>query len=291
MTTYRTPLRWVGGKWSWRGRLAELFDAAHRSILLEPFLGGAGSLMGISPSRFQAGDTNEALIAFYVACRRWGSELADVTLQWPDSSEQYYKVREWAPEEGSIEAAARFLYLNRTSYLGLYRVNASGKFNTPYGGGGRLAVLDLRERLAALQCVLRRGKVRPLDFEKLLAKANGDELVFTDPPYGTGTDGPFGRYSPTAFSRDDHQRLRDCLSSCEENGCRVAVALASDESILKLYETYRIVHSWTRRGGRGEVVVVDPSFAEVLPTQGPLQDVGSWLNNPTWGEADLVFDA
>lgn len=278
----RSPLRWVGGKWHWREPLRRLAESSGRRTYCEPFLGGAGSLIAVGPERFVAADTNAPLVRFYDQCAESADDVLDCALSWPDDRDTYGDVRSLCPAVGSVEEAGRFLYLNRTAFLGLYRVNQCGVFNVPYGGGGRLLVSSLSCRMRALAQLLNRGEVFCSDFEVVLDKLRGDELLLCDPPYSVGSDRPFGRYGTDVFTWSDHYRLGERARMLEAAGLDIAMCIPFTVGLLGPYSAWFVLAERNSASQpAGELLIICPSLARRLGggLTGRLSRVGRRLRN------------
>ena len=277
-----SPLRWVGGKSRWTRQLRQLFQLSERETLCEPFVGGGSVALALQPRHLIAGDANQELISFFEVARDDPVGVLERALAWPDDEETFRAIREFRPAS-LHEHAARFLYLNRTAFLGMYRVNRRGEFNVPYGGGGRLAISDLSPRLVGLSATLNRATLFCDDFETVLGKCSGDEMVFLDPPYGTGDDKPFSRYSDQPFTLFDHERMASAADRLCELGCPVTVALPAQGPVLELFGNYRVVHARrsTSRFGSGEVIVIDPVFFD-RAVRAQRRTLAEWAPRRRW---------
>ena len=170
------------------------------------------------------------------------------------SKAHYLKVRKQFISYDPIEIAARFVYLNRTCFNGLYRVNRSGQFNVPMGTYKNPKICDV-ENLRAVSEVLKKANVRLGDFSKVLPKAT--DFIYADPPY----DGTFSSYDSSGFAEDDQRRLRDSAIKWHDAGASVMISNADTPLIQELYNRKPfIVHSVTaprnissKANGRGAV--------------------------------------
>lgn len=141
--------------------------------------------------------------------------------------------------------AARFIYLNRTCWNGLYRVNLRGEFNVPKGTK-KCVVLDTDD-FRRVSRVLGRASLVVSDFEPIIRRAGKGDLIFADPPYVTShSNNGFLKYNEKLFSWDDQVRLRDCLIEAKEKGVYVLSTNADTPPIRQLYEDHFSVRSVTR---------------------------------------------
>lgn len=180
-------------------------------------------------------DANQDLIATYTSIRSDWSAVRDLLLEHHGrhSAEHFYEVRASSPTDAS-ERAARFIYLNRTCFNGLYRVNVKGRFNVPIGTKSNV-VLDtdnferVAERLS--QVDLRFG-----DFEEVLDDCGSGDFIFADPPYTVKhNNNGFVQYNEKLFSWTDQERLKASLSRAVDRGAIAVVSNADHPSIRELY--------------------------------------------------------
>ena len=172
-------MRWAGGKQWLSGQLAKLVPESTCSYY-EPFLGGGSLYFAALPKNAVLSDLNPRLVETYQTLRDGPNELINVLGRWVNDRETYYHVRE-ATFSDSTHRAAQFIYLNRTCWNGLYRVNRQGKFNVPFGNHGR-PVFD-SNHLFQVSDALRDVVVSCGDFERMLAQAGKGDFVYLDPPY------------------------------------------------------------------------------------------------------------
>jgi len=192
-------MKWPGGK-RW-------FIARHSAVLpttfgryVEPFLGGGSVFFHLQPESALLGDFNSELIDVFkaVAWRRRRLENLLQEHQRKHGTRYYYSVRSQIPSD-PVERAARTLYLNRTCFNGMYRVNLSGQFNVPKGE--KTAVVMDTDDFAATAKLLRRADLRVSDFESLVDEAEAGDLVFADPPYIVGhNNNGLVRYNEKLFN-------------------------------------------------------------------------------------------
>ncbi|PPG78249.1 MULTISPECIES: Dam family site-specific DNA-(adenine-N6)-methyltransferase [unclassified Rathayibacter] len=257
------PLRWAGGK----RRLVPLLSAyaGSRDLrVVEAFLGGAAVSLGLGSTSVLASDTNEDLMNFYIGCRNAVDRVVEALGHFRDTSDGFYAARASSPTDPEL-AAARFFFLNRTAYMGLHRTNRLGKFNVPYGGGGRFAYVADSERLRVLSSVLQKFDLKTESYEVVASGATFGDLLFLDPPYGSRGDLPFRRYGAQPFSSVDHVRLAKMARERARCGAAVYVTLPVDGHLLSNYVGWDIggVRK-TKSGGLKEVLLVD----DVARTEG-----------------------
>jgi DNA adenine methylase len=189
------------------------------------------------PSQAVLSDINSELISAWVQVRDHPFKLLDLIRVLPVEAETYYKIR--ADNTGSvIDRAARFIYLNRCCYGGLYRTNRRGEFNVPFGGGLRTpAPLWERNQLANASKVMRECNLNLCtpDFDIALLQAKQGDVCFLDPTYMAATRGPFDRYNPKLFTWDDQARLNRAARAAAERGAVVIISNVDCPEIRQLY--------------------------------------------------------
>ena len=180
-------VKWAGGK---RQLLPEIRkylpqDITHRHYF-EPFIGAGALLFDLVPIKATINDLNSELILTYRVIKDHVDELIAALKTHRDlhSKEHYYEIRSLDKNDSDIATAARFIYLNKTCYNGLYRVNSSGCFNVPLGRHKKLLICE-EELLHAVSAYLNSADIEILnsDFEEALAKADENSFVYFDPPY------------------------------------------------------------------------------------------------------------
>lgn len=155
----------------------------------EPFLGSGSLFFAIAPNRATLGDTCQDLINTYLAVRDNSQRVMGYLRAWKPDEDFYYQVCN-QPSHGRFKRAAEFIYLNKTCWNGLYRVNLEGRFNVPYGRPKTNNLIGSKELAAAATALARHGvSIRKADFEETLDSAGEGDLVYLDPPYVTGHNG------------------------------------------------------------------------------------------------------
>lgn len=230
-----TPfLKWPGGKRWLAARHAKLFPASF-GCYFEPFLGGGSVFFYLKPTRAVLADTNRELIAAYRIVKRSSKRLEQLLAehQRQHGEEHYYSVRKTIPSD-AVERAARTLYLNRTCFNGMYRVNLAGEFNVPIGT--KNAVLLPTDDFAAASRLLKSADLRVSDFEPVIDAAEEGDFVFADPPYIVGhNNNGFVKYNEILFRWSDQTRLADALVRARERGVKVLATNADHAEVRELY--------------------------------------------------------
>lgn len=238
-------LKWAGGKrWlanSYTHLLPEKFGCYY-----EVFLGSGAIFFSLRPNKAVLSDTNKELIECYCAIRdEWEAVVGHLTIHHRKHSAQYYyQMRSSKPRTQSTRAA-RFIYLNRTCWNGLYRVNLEGKFNVPIGTKNNV-FLD-SDNFEDLSHLLQDTELIASDFESVIENAKSGDLIFADPPYTVRHNlNGFIKYNEKIFHWNDQVRLRDCLIRASDRGCLVFLTNANHPSITKLYKKHFDITSLER---------------------------------------------
>jgi DNA adenine methylase len=227
-------LKWPGGKRWFVANHSSLFPVRYGRYV-EPFLGDGSVYFHLQPKRALLGDINEELIATYVTVRdHWRSIVKLLNEhQAEHSKKHYYRTRKTEPKN-PIEMAARFIYLNRTCFNGIYRVNRLGEFNVPKGTKNTVVLDDDDFRAIASQ--LQTAEIRKSDFEDLIDEAIRGDFVFADPPYTVShSNNGFIKYNEKLFSWGDQIRLSGALTRARDRGVNIVLTNANHGSVRELY--------------------------------------------------------
>lgn len=228
-------LKWAGGK-RW-------FVTNHANLLpkkfnryIEPFLGSGAVFFYLRPTKPILGDSNSELIDTYLAIKQnWALVYRYLKKhQRMHSRDYYYRVRSFKPKS-LASVAARFIYLNRTCWNGLYRVNQAGIFNVPIGT--RESVIFEDDRFDDVSESLQGAELHACDFEQLIDMADEDDFVFADPPYTVRhNNNSFIKYNEKLFSWLDQERLCNALKRAKNRGVHILATNAWNKSVRDLYK-------------------------------------------------------
>ncbi len=235
----RPFLKWAGGKTQ---LISELIARMPKqfSRYYEPFLGGGALFFSLYRSQkirlAFLSDLNAELIDTYLAIRDYVDDVIAILSQYPHSKEFYYDLRIRDPWKMPLpERAARMIYLNKTGYNGLYRVNRQGKFNVPFGRYKSPRYCD-RENLKAVSNALQGVSIKCVPFEKAVEQADEGDWVYFDPPYAPlSQTSNFTSYHATGFSPEDQKRLRDVCLSLTAKGVHITLSNSNAKLIRELY--------------------------------------------------------
>ena len=228
-------LRWAGGKSWFIDHLGNLLDGQNFTNYYEPFLGGGSIFFSISVTDAVAtlSDANRELIDTYIAVRDNVEEVIQYFATYENTSDFYYKLREKEPTD-PFERAARFIYLNHTSYNGLYRVNRKGKYNVPFGNR-KSDTIDVEEIRKASQALVGANLISG-DFENRGDVIQEGTLVFLDPPYTVShNDNGFIQYNQSIFSIEDQERLANYIQFIMDRGAYFILTNAAHNAIREIF--------------------------------------------------------
>ncbi|WP_395321065.1 DNA adenine methylase [Variovorax sp. UC74_104] len=226
-------LKWAGGK-RWLTHLSSSMTSS--GTYIEPFVGSGAMFFAIKPKKAMLSDANRELIEAYKSVRDDPILIEHLLRehQAAHNKEHYYRVRKNIPLD-AVERSARFIYLNRTCWNGLYRVNKRGEFNVPIGT--KSAVLMASDNWSGAAALLRKVQLIAGDFEQAIDKAVSGDLVFADPPYTVKHNlNGFLKYNEFIFSWEDQLRLYACLLRAKRRGVKVVSTNAAHQSIWELYK-------------------------------------------------------
>lgn len=225
-------LKWAGGKRWMIANHKEVFPSFEGKYV-EPFLGSGAVFFHLIPQKGILADLNKELIITYKAIQNNHRLVEYAIKELKDSKTDYYAVRSWEPDE-DFQIAARFIYLNRTCWNALYRVNIQGKFNVPKGTKRieDYPVDDFELIANALQNI----SIRHSDFKRTIGSARQGDLIFADPPYTVRhNNNGFVKYNEKIFSWENQIELSKSLTRAVERGCKVICTNANHSSIRELY--------------------------------------------------------
>jgi len=263
-------LKWAGGK---RQLIGAILERLPRRIetYYEPFVGGGAVFFALASerrfSRAVLSDQNAELIETYQAVQADVDGVIAALRRLPHSEEDYYRIRAQRPRLPTTRAA-RMIYLNRTGYNGLYRVNRSGQFNVPFGRYTQPKICD-EDRLRAVAQALRGVEIRVADFEQTAERAGPRDAVYFDPPYvPISATSRFAEYQSQIFGDAEHRRLAELFERLWQRGVRAVLSNSNTPRTREIFghlahdfvEARRSINSnGTRRGPILELLVHGPA--------------------------------
>ncbi len=259
-------VKWVGGK---RQLMFELLKNMPKEYnrYFEPFIGGGALFFELQPDNAYISDMNEELINLYQVVRDNVDELI-ADLQKHDISKEYFmeirnidrtnEYKNWS----DIQKASRFIYLNRTCFNGMYRVNSKGEFNVPFGHYKNPRILD-ENNLINCSNLLQKTEIKHADFSKILKEVKKGDFVYFDPPYVPLSEtSSFTSYTKDGFDMDMQFKLRDVCDELDSIGVKFLLSNSDTKLINELYENYNIKKVFASRqinanaDGRGKITEV-----------------------------------
>jgi len=236
----RPFLKWAGGKSRLIPQYTPYFPSHYRTYY-EPFLGGGAIFFHLQPPRAVLSDVNAELVNVYTCIR---DHLEEVIQQLESHARQhchdyYYQIRALHPST-SVQRAARFIYLNRTCFNGLYRENSKGQFNVPMGRYQKPKICD-RELLKAVSKILQPIQIHQQSFTAVLEVAHAQDFVYFDPPYQPiSATSDFTSYSRGTFTTADQTQLAQVFSTLASRGTKVMLSNSDCPFMHELYKNYNI---------------------------------------------------
>lgn len=247
-------LKWAGGKRWFVSKYLSLFPSTYNRYI-EPFLGSGAIFFALRPRRAILADINKDLIDTYTAIKLdWKHVLRILRVHHRNHDQvYYYRIRESKPRS-IFSRAARFIYLNRTCWNGLYRVNLEGEFNVPIGT--KTDVLMDTDDFLGVSRLLKNAQLMHSDFETVINEAEDGDLLFVDPPYTVKhSDNGFIKYNEELFHWDAQVRLSQCLMRAKDRGAMIILTNAHHESIEELYnDSFQLIPV-----KRSSIIAADPS--------------------------------
>ncbi len=266
-------VKWVWWKRQLISQLDKLFPTKFNNYF-EPFLWGWAVFFNLQKEKSFLSDINEELINVYKVIKTQPEKLISFLKTLEYSKEVYLEIRAWDRSENwlksfsNIERAARFIYLNRTCFNWLYRVNSKWQFNVPmwkYANPDYIQEENIRNTSILLNKV--KAEIKLQSFEKVLDKAKSWDFVYFDPPYDTLTDtANFTSYNESGFGRDMQIKLRDVFVELHKRWCKVMLSNHNTPFIREIFDWFRfeivkarrnVNSNWAGRGEVEEIVVMN----------------------------------
>jgi DNA adenine methylase len=252
-------LKWAGGKRQLLQQYSPLLPTTWRTYF-EPFLGGGVVFFRLQPTAAVLSDVNEELINAYAVVRDRVDELITALRVHRSERDYYYSVRAWKTETlAPVERAARLIFLNRTCFNGLYRVNKRGEFNVPFGRYANPTICDVAG-LTATSLALKGTDIRAADFEETLESAREGDFVYLDPPYSPlSVTSSFTAYAVEGFGEEEQRRLASVYKRLDTRGIILMLSNSASEFVRALYTDFRVIEVTAKRAinskasGRGPI--------------------------------------
>lgn len=235
-------VKWAGGK---KQLLVQLlaFSPSRFERYFEPFIGGGALFFKLHAEgrvkKSFLNDNNQELITAYQVIKENPSVLIEElsSTRYKNDKDTFYKIRSEEPKD-RVKTIARMIYLNKTAFNGLYRLNLKGKFNVPFGRYTNPKILD-KENLLAVSKALQTDEITCNDFKDAVKKARKGDFVYFDPPYQPISEtSSFTTYTGTPFTENDQKRLADCFKELDKKGCLLMLSNSYTSLIKNLYKDF-----------------------------------------------------
>lgn len=286
MVNYKPVIKWAGGKSKVVNQLSkyipERFNNYH-----EPFLGGGAlffylySMIKSNKKEAFLSDSVDELVNLYKIIRDDVDNLISISGKHVYDEQYYYEVRAQDTSKlNNLQRASRFLYLNKTCFNGLYRVNRKGQFNVSFGSYDNPVIIDENALLNA-SIAFKLAELSIGDFSMVLDKAQKHDFVYLDPPYvPLSATSNFTGYTPGSFSAADHNRLREAFEELSLRGCYVMLSNSNTDYVRDLYyncniktiNVMRAINSdVTKRGAIKELLILSYQDSEIISSNQALK--------------------
>ncbi len=250
-------VKWVGGKRQLlvQFKLRNLYPPEKFNLIngryFEPFVGGGAVFFDLLPEKAFLSDLNNELVITYNVIKNNIDELAKSLKKHKYEKEYFLKIRTKDPKKLSdIEVASRFIYLNRTCFNGMYRVNSKGGFNVPFGKYSNPLICD-EQNLRRVSKVLKNVEIKCQDYKEVLKKAKKGDFVYFDPPYfPVSKTASFTSYTKEAFLEKEQIELRNTFLELHKRGCFVMLSNSDTSLINNIYSGHKGVRITKVEAGR-----------------------------------------
>lgn len=265
----RPFLKWAGGKRQLLPQISKLVPKM--KTYYEPFIGAGAVLFHLQPKKAVINDTNVELINCYDTIKNNLDKLIEDLNNHKNEKEYFYSIRELDrmpayQKLSDVGRSSRIIYLNKTCYNGLFRVNSQGQFNTPFGRYNNPKIVD-ETVLKAVNKYLNSSDVTilNLDFEEAVSTAKKGDFVYFDPPYDPISDtSSFTGYDINGFNKNEQKRLKDTFEGLTNKGVKCMLSNSKTPFITKLYNEYvtidvsaiRSINSNASKRGKIEEILV-----------------------------------
>jgi len=257
----RPFIKWAGGKGHLLPYFSPFFPSMEKgSRYFEPFIGSAAVFFSLQPPHALLSDSNAELIQLYQVVQQDVENLILALQKHDNKKEYYYQVRALDPATlPPVERAARLIFLNKTCYNGLYRVNRKGQFNVPFGRYRNPPICD-PDGLRAASLALQSAELRMADFEEAVSTARGLDFIYFDPPYQPiSKTSSFTGYTAGKFDDAEQKRLAAVFRDLHQRGCYVMLSNSNAPLVRELYADFQITEIKANRAinsrpdGRGKI--------------------------------------
>jgi DNA adenine methylase len=247
-------LKWVGGKSDLLSEINKLIPKSNSyKTYIEPFIGGGSVLFYIKPKKAIINDINKELINTYDVIKNNSNEVIDILSAYRNEKEFYYSIRNLDRNNNyinidNITKAARFIYINKVGFRGLYRVNNKGELNVSYGYYKKPNFIN-ETGIKKVNRYLTNNDITIInnDFSQLINNIDNNCFVYLDPPYDTSINSKFTKYTSEGFTQKDHIRVFDFCKEIDGKGGKFLLSSSNTEFIKSLYNCFLIKEVSTKR--------------------------------------------
>ena len=246
-------IRWAGSKKKLIPRLKCYWDATSCQRYIEPFSGSAALFFAIAPPEAVLADMNSDLINMYITVQKHWRAVYNQLQRYELGEKAYYAIR--AQNDtclSEIERAARFIYLNRFCFNGLYRTNKNGDFNVPYAAVKSRA-LPSYEETRSFASKIKNVTFISQDFRSTLDNIKANDFVYIDPPYAVANHKIFKQYGPATFGLEDLLELAAIVQKLDKIGAFFVVSYAHCPEAIEAFASWTIKMAWTQRTVAGKI--------------------------------------
>jgi DNA adenine methylase len=261
-------VKWAGGKSSLLSELLKRVPKKYRNYF-EPFAGGGALFFNLNPEKSYISDENEELINTYRVVKKDLKRLIKNLEKFYYDSEFFYKIRSLDKKKGfakldKVKKAARFIFLNKTCFNGLYRVNGKGEFNVPFGRYTNPKILDV-ENLTACSKALKKTYLKRTSYKKILNQVKKGDFIYLDPPYmPLSKTSNFTSYTKSGFNFKEQEELSKFCKKLDKKGALFMLSNSSHPEIKRLYQDFiieavkapRAINSKAAKRGSIEEIIV-----------------------------------
>ena len=259
-------VKWVGGKCQLMFELLKNMPKSYNRYF-EPFIGGGALFFELQPENAYISDMNEELINLYSVVRNNVCELIADLNKHEVSKEYFLTIRNLDRTDeyknlSNVQRASRFIYLNRTCFNGLYRVNSQGQFNVPFGNYKNPRIVDENNLLNCSE-LLKNTEIKCADFSEILTKVKKGDFIYFDPPYvPLNETSSFTSYTKDGFDMDMQFKLREVCDELDSMGVMFMLSNSDTKFVNELYSNYEIKKVFASRAvnanaeGRGKITEV-----------------------------------
>ena len=247
-----TPfLRWAGSKRKLLPRLLPFWGTGYARYI-EPFMGSASLFYAICPTKAFLSDINEELVSTYITVRDHPKAVHNRLTGFSKGPKSYYALRSICPKDlAPLDRAARFIFLNRFCFNGIYRTNEKGVFNVPYAASGT-GELPSWPNFYLVSRALRSSVILNTDFSNTINEhVQSGDFVYLDPPYAVENRRIFRQYGPQTFGLEDLGRLRESLKLIDQRGAKFVLSYASSPEARAYFKAWKNKKVYTQRNVAG----------------------------------------